>query len=66
MVMLNSLPNDKFLDRTKFKAFADDKFKIAKIMIYVFHRVENLEGKVETAFYQHFLLFPQGFLKSSY
>ena len=32
----NSLPNDKILARTKFKALADDKFIVAKIMIFVF------------------------------
>ena len=38
---VNSLPNDNFLDRTKFKAFGDDKLNVAKIMISVFYRVEN-------------------------
>ena len=48
--MFNPLPNDKILDRSKFKAFADDK-------IYVMGRVENIMGKAESAGYQHFLLF---------
>ena len=29
MVRVNPLPNDNFLDWTKFKAFADDKFNVA-------------------------------------
>ena len=32
---LNPLPNDKFLDVTKLKAFADDNFNVAKIVIYL-------------------------------
>ena len=37
---VNSLP-DKILDWSKFKAFADDKIKLAKIMIFVFDRIEK-------------------------
>ena len=40
----NSLPNKNFLDRKKFKAFTDDKLDVAKIMISVFHMVENIAG----------------------
>ena len=32
-------------------------------MIFLFDRVENIVGKGENAGYQHFLLFPQCFLK---
>ena len=45
----NSLPNDKMLDWSKFKTFADDKFKVAKMTISVFDRVENIVGKGENA-----------------
>ena len=55
--MFNSLPHNNFFDLTKFKAFADDKLNVAKVMIYVFDRVENIVGKGENAVYQHFLLF---------
>ena len=58
-ILFNSLPNNNFLDWTIFKAFADDKLNVAKIMMYVFERVENIVGKGENAGYQHFLLFPQ-------
>ena len=53
-----SLPNEFFLDWTKFKVIADNKLNIAKIMISVL-------GKGENAGYQHFLFFPQCFQKAS-
>ena len=58
---INSLPNDKIWGLTKFKAFADDNFNVAKMMISLFDRVENTVGKGENAGYQHFLLFPHCF-----
>ena len=42
---INSLPNDNFLDRTKLKAFAYNKSNLAKMMISVFDRTENIGGK---------------------
>ena len=54
-----SLPNNKILDLTKLKAFADDKLKIAEMRIFLFDSIENTVGK------QHFLLFPQCFPKPS-
>ena len=33
--MLNSLPNDKFLDWSKMKAFADKKLNLAKTLKFV-------------------------------
>ena len=62
---LSFLPNNKILDWTKLKAFADGKTDFAKIMIYVYDRVENIVGKGEHAGYQHVLLFPQCFQKAS-
>ena len=59
--LLNSLPNDKIVEVTKLKAFADDKLNIAKMMNSLFDRVENTVGKGENAGYQHFLLFLQCF-----
>ena len=52
---VNSLPNDKILDMTKLKAFADDKLNNAKMIIFLFDRLENTEGKGENAACQHFL-----------
>ena len=63
MKVFNLLPNDQILDMTKLKAFADDKLNIDKMTIFLLDRVENTEGKLENAGYQHFLLFPQSFPK---
>ena len=59
------LPNNKFLDVTKLKAFADNNFNIPKMTISLCDRAENKVDKVENAGYQHFLLFPQCFQKPS-
>ena len=61
----NPLPNDKSLDMTKLKAFADDGLNVAKIMIFLSNRAENTVGKGENAGYQHFLFFSQCFPKLS-
>ena len=53
---INTLPNDKLLDWSKLKAFADNKIKVLKMMIF-----ENIVGKGENAGYQHFLFIPQCF-----
>ena len=58
---MDSLPNDKFSDWSKLKAFADDKSSVAEKLKLVVRRVENILGKGENAGYQHFLLFPQCF-----
>ena len=65
-VFINPLPNNNSFAYTKFKAFADDKSNVTKLMISVFHRVENIVGKGENAGNQHFLLFPQCFQKASF
>ena len=65
-MLFNSLPNDKILDETKLKAFADDRMNEAQMMISVFDRVENIVGKGENAGYQHFLLSPQCFQKDPF
>ena len=53
-----SLPNDKILDETKWKAFADDKINVAQVTVSVFDRIENSVGKGENVGYQYFLHFP--------
>ena len=58
----NSLPNDKLLDWSKLKAFADEKMNVTQKLKFVIGRIENIMGKGENAGYQHFLLFPQYFL----
>ena len=46
---LYSLPNDKILDLTKFKAFADDKISLTQKLKFMWERVENIVGKGENA-----------------
>ena len=60
---LKSLP--KWKNSLKLKECADDKIDFAKIMIPILDRQENIVKKGENACYQHFLLFPQRFLKPS-
>ena len=45
------------------KAFADDKIKLANMIIFAFDGVENIVGKGENAGYQNFS-FSNNFLKS--
>ena len=61
LIMVNFLPNDKILDLSKLKAFAEDKISVTQKLKFKLGRVENNVGKGENAGYQHFLLFPQCF-----
>ena len=62
----NSLPDDKLLDLSKLKTFADDKINVTLKLKFASGRVaKNIVGKGENAGYQHFLLFPQCFQKAS-
>ena len=63
--LFHSLPDDKIFNLSKFKAFAEDKLKVAEMEEFVLDRVENIVGKRENAGYQHFLLFLQCFQKAS-
>ena len=63
---VNSLPNDNNLDRSKLKAFADDKINMTKQLKFVLGRVENIVEQGENDGYQHFLLFPLCFQKASF
>ena len=53
---VNPFPKEEILDKTKLKAFAEDKLN--KNDISVLDRIGNIVGKGENAGYQHFLLFP--------
>ena len=53
----NFLRNEKTLDMTKLKAFADDKLNGSRMMISLLDRVENTVGKDENVGDQQFLLF---------
>ena len=50
--MINSLPNDKLLAKTKFKSFADDKIVVIQKLKFVLGRVENIVGEGESAGYK--------------
>ena len=60
---IKSLLNNKILDWSKFKAFADDKLNVARIMISVSDRVENIVGKVRKCWLPAFSPFPTMFFK---
>ena len=51
-----SLSNDKFLDLSKFKAFADDKSNVTENLKFSLGRIENNSGKGGNADYQHMLI----------
>ena len=58
-----SLPNDKILGWSKFKAFAEDKIYFAKKLKFLLGRVENM-GKGENAGYiPVFSSFPKNVFK---
>ena len=46
---VNSSPNDKISDWSKFKAFADNKLNVAENLIFVYDSEENIAGKGENA-----------------
>ena len=58
---LKSLPNDKILDWSKLKAFADDLINLNQKLKFDMGRVENIVGKGENASWQHFFPFPTMF-----
>ena len=62
---INSLPNDKILDLSILKAFADNNLNVYQKLKFALERVENIVEKGENAGYQHFLLFPQCFQQTS-
>ena len=65
-ICINPLPNNKILDFSKFKAFADDKINVTQTLKLALGWVENIVGKGENAIYQHFLLFQQCFQKATF
>ena len=60
----NSLPKDKFFDRSKLKAFVDNKIDVNQSLKFVSGRAVNIVRKGENAGYQHFFLFLQFFLEA--
>ena len=63
---LNSSPDDRNSALFKLETFADDNFNVAQKVQAFFDQVENIMGNGENAGYQHFLLFPQCFQKTSF
>ena len=64
--LLNPLPDDKILDSSKLKEFADDNFKFDENGRKLSKRAENTLGKGEIARYEQFLLFPRCFQKACF
>ena len=62
---VNSIHNYKILDRSKSKAFPEDKIVVVQMAKFLIDGVKNIVGKGENARYQHFLLSPQCFHKYS-
>ena len=62
-MMFNPSLNDKILDLSELKAFADNKINVPETMKSVCERIEKVLRKGEIAGYQHFLLFPKCFRK---
>ena len=60
----NTLPNDKFLDWSKFKALADDKINGNRNFKFVLGKVENLSGKKEKMLITSIFFFSQNVFKS--
>ena len=65
MVKFNSILNNKILDQSELKAFADNKLKVIQMTKFVLDKIENVVGKEENAGYQHFLQFPRCLQKTS-
>ena len=54
--LVNPFPQNKILDQTKLRAFADDKLNVMKLILSVFDRVENIVAKGEIACTSNFSL----------
>ena len=65
-IELNPLPDDKILDWSKLKQFAEDNFEFDENSRKFSKQVENTVGKGEIAFHKHILLFPQCFQKACF
>ena len=62
---LKPLLDDKILDWSKLKSFADNNLKVVKMPIYVLDRVENIVGKgVNAGLPAFFFFFPTLFSKA--
>ena len=64
-LLFNILPNDRILDWSNLKAFADDTINVNRKFKFDMGRIGNIVGKGENAGYRHILLFSQCFQKAS-
>ena len=48
-IVFNSSPNKKIYDKSKLKAFADDKINVTEKLKFVLGRLENIVPKGENA-----------------
>ena len=64
--MMNSFPNIKILDWSKFEAFAGNKINVTQKLKFVLEMVENNVGEGENAGFLYFLLFPHCFQKAPF
>ena len=64
--IFNPLSDDKILDFSKLKEFADDDFKFDENARTLSKQAENTVGKGEIAHYEQFLRFPQCFQKACF
>ena len=64
MFGLNSLPNDKFFDWSKFKAFADDILNVTILIISIFLSGRKHCGKRRKCWLPAFAHFPTMFSKA--
>ena len=55
----------KFLSGPNLQTLTDNKFEVAKVMVSVYEREENIVGKGENPGDQYFLFFSQSFQKPS-
>ena len=61
--MFNSLPNDKILDWSKLRAFADDKINVTEKLKFGLGMVENIVGKRRKCCLPAFCPFPHNVFK---
>ena len=68
IILFNSLPNDKFLDLSKFNAFADNKLNtnMTEKLKFSLGRLENILEKRRKCRLSAFSPFPNMFSKASF
>ena len=63
LLLSNSLPNDKFLGKSKFKGSADGNTNVTQKLKFILGRVENIVGKKRKYWLPAFSPFPTMFSK---